>query len=217
MLTANHIFGGGRGGTRAPRLAPICRGGCYATDVRSFTLSFSKTISDCGWRLHNDAVLQQSRMKEKRSDLFSAVLNFLYPPCVRFAVSVSDGSSIGSAVFTRAMPHSLHTLHCAVPFKNVFSRGRFCIPHLIVSWAKRPTNPNGISIKSAVFPQYTLVTIEQTDERTRPVRIGRLITLCVRRGIKTGKQSIMTSVAQIMLICRFSWCKRFVLYMHTER
>jgi len=48
-------------------------------------------------------------------------------------------------------------------------------------WPTRATTPNGISIQSAVFPQYTLVTNRQidwqtdrqNDELNRPIRIGR--------------------------------------------
>jgi len=53
--------------------------------------------------------------------------------------------------------------------------------------------PNGISIESAVFPQYALVSYKWTDRATdrsehghRPVRFGRLrYIMCDTAGLKT--------------------------------
>jgi len=64
------------------------------------------------------------------------------------------------------MTHSPYTLHCAVPFPPNFapSRGGAGSPsNTSFLWPTRPTTPNDIPIKSAVFPQYTLVTTDRTN------------------------------------------------------
>jgi len=125
-----------------------------------------------------------------RSTVFARWSQYIYPSNTRFfwpiPLIVPNGSSIGSAVFARKMPHSPYT----IPLHHFFqkfasSRDRSEPPPNTPFLGSTPLiTPNGISIESAVFlknirslptdRQTVRLTRRRNGHGTRPISIGRL-------------------------------------------
>ena len=83
--------------------------------------------------------------------------------------------------FACLMPYSpyVYTLHCATPFPQNLPlpvRGIWTPSNTLFFWPTRSTNPNVISIESAIFLKYMHITNWHND-KTQPVRFLHLILL----------------------------------------
>jgi len=107
-------------------------------------------------------------------------------------LTVSNGSSIGSAVFALLMPHSMSILYVTLRHPIPQKAMSLCRGLLIYNtWFHRPirlTTPKRHRVESAVLPQYTLVTDGQNDDGTR-TKIYRLCILCATRPTNLSSSS----------------------------